>query len=63
MSTPRCPICKRSVPAPKANPTHPFCSPRCKLIDLGNWLDGEYRIPTESAWVDESDDGAEGSSS
>ena len=25
----------------------PFCSSRCKLIDLGNWIDGSYRLPTE----------------
>lgn len=25
-------------------PTFPFCSDRCKLIDLGSWLDEEYRI-------------------
>jgi endogenous inhibitor of DNA gyrase (YacG/DUF329 family) len=28
-------------------PQFPFCSPRCKLIDLGRWLDGSYRIPAE----------------
>lgn len=27
------------------NPDFPFCSPRCKLIDLGRWLGEEYRIP------------------
>ncbi len=26
----------------------PFCSSRCRLIDLGRWIDGEYRIPGES---------------
>jgi uncharacterized protein len=25
--------------------TFPFCSDRCKLIDLGRWLDGKYQIP------------------
>lgn len=25
----------------------PFCSPRCKTIDLGRWLDGDYRLPSE----------------
>ncbi len=29
------------------NPFRPFCSERCKLIDLGAWVDGEYRIPGE----------------
>jgi len=24
---------------------HPFCSERCKLLDLGNWIDERYRVP------------------
>jgi endogenous inhibitor of DNA gyrase (YacG/DUF329 family) len=27
------------------NPSFPFCSPACKVVDLGRWLDGTYRIP------------------
>ena len=46
----RCPICKKSVEAANdagaSTPKHfPFCSERCKLIDLGRWLDGKYQIP------------------
>ncbi len=43
----KCPICKTPVPdAAAARPaTYPFCSDRCKLIDLGRWLDGKYQIP------------------
>ncbi|HEU5056419.1 MAG TPA: DNA gyrase inhibitor YacG [Kofleriaceae bacterium] len=42
----RCPIC-RGAPAPRdENPAFPFCSERCRLIDLGNWLGETYRIPT-----------------
>ena len=40
----RCPICKQSV-AGEGNPFRPFCSERCKLIDLDNWLEGRYRVP------------------
>lgn len=41
---PGCPVCGQAV-APDA--THfPFCSKRCKLIDLGRWLGGYYRIET-----------------
>jgi endogenous inhibitor of DNA gyrase (YacG/DUF329 family) len=29
------------------SPARPFCSPRCRLIDLGNWLSGRYRIAGE----------------
>ena len=43
-----CPICKK--PVDEADDTHtpryyPFCSERCKLIDLGRWLGGKYQIP------------------
>jgi len=40
-----CPICKKVLDVPPDHPSRPFCSPRCKLADLGNWLDGAYRIP------------------
>lgn len=40
----RCPVCKRET-AWKGNPFRPFCSERCKLIDLDNWLVERYRIP------------------
>jgi endogenous inhibitor of DNA gyrase (YacG/DUF329 family) len=43
-----CPICGRDAPprdAEPKNPAFPFCSPACKLIDLGRWLDGAYRVP------------------
>jgi uncharacterized protein len=44
----KCPICKRDVEESKGgerNRFHPFCSERCKLIDLGRWLGGRYQIP------------------
>ena len=31
------------------NPFRPFCSERCKLIDFGNWADGNYRVPSQDA--------------
>ena len=41
----RCPICKREIKdAPDDLSSRPFCSPRCKTIDLGNWLSEAYRI-------------------
>ncbi len=39
-----CPICKEIVKK-DSNSHFPFCSERCKLIDLGAWLGGEYKIP------------------
>ena len=37
-----CPTCKKPVTA--ADPDFPFCSERCRLIDLGKWASGDYRI-------------------
>jgi len=46
----KCPICKKPVPdeGPDRPATYPFCSERCKLIDLGRWLDGKYQVPSSS---------------
>lgn len=43
----RCAICAKAVDPAKENPAFPFCSSRCKLLDLGNWLDGRYAVPGE----------------
>ncbi|HXS13033.1 MAG TPA: DNA gyrase inhibitor YacG [Acidobacteriaceae bacterium] len=37
-----CPICKKPVD-PSSNDA-PFCSDRCRLIDLGKWASGDYRV-------------------
>ena len=44
----RCPICKQEVPS-EGNPFRPFCSERCKLLDLDNWLEGRYRVPDSTS--------------
>ena len=41
----QCPICKKDAPY-QGNPFRPFCSERCKLLDLDNWLSERYRIST-----------------
>ncbi|AUX21058.1 hypothetical protein SOCEGT47_015360 [Sorangium cellulosum] len=40
-----CPICRKSAGPRPENPAFPFCSAQCKLVDLGRWLDGSYRVP------------------
>ena len=40
----RCPVCRRMTTW-EENPWRPFCSERCKLIDLGAWASEEYKIP------------------
>lgn len=39
-----CPVCKKRE-VKKGESHWPFCSPRCKLIDLGKWASGDYAIP------------------
>ncbi len=39
----RCPICRKETTW-RDNPNRPFCSERCKLIDLDNWLSERYRV-------------------
>jgi len=38
----RCPICKKTVKS--KDPEFPFCSARCRLVDLGKWASGAYVI-------------------
>jgi endogenous inhibitor of DNA gyrase (YacG/DUF329 family) len=40
-----CPICGEEVAPRGANKAFPFCSARCKSIDLGKWLNEDYRVP------------------
>lgn len=47
--TVRCPTCRQPSGARGANRAFPFCSDRCRLLDMGRWLDGAYRIPGEPA--------------
>jgi endogenous inhibitor of DNA gyrase (YacG/DUF329 family) len=50
-----CPSCQRAVLPRAQNPCFPFCSDRCRAVDLGRWLGGEYRIAARS--TDEDEDG------
>ena len=42
-----CPICGKqfSFKSVECSPEFPFCSRRCRLIDLGRWLKGDYTVP------------------
>jgi len=45
VTTVKCPTCEHAVEWTADNPYRPFCSRRCKLIDLGAWVDGSNHIP------------------
>jgi len=51
--SPPCPICNQAPPPRADNSSFPFCSERCRLVDLGHWLEEDYRI------ADLDDDGGE----
>jgi endogenous inhibitor of DNA gyrase (YacG/DUF329 family) len=40
----KCPRCGQEAER-ESNPFRPFCSERCRLIDLGRWVSGSYSIP------------------
>ena len=44
----KCPTCKRPVEWTEASVYRPFCSDRCRLIDLGGWLTEQHAIPDET---------------
>jgi len=48
----KCPQCGKKT-SWEGNPYRPFCSERCKLLDLGHWLAEEYRIKVPSEGVEE----------
>jgi hypothetical protein len=49
----RCPICDRPVAPREENRAFPFCSPRCKGVELGKWLNEEYRVAVDPSSDDE----------
>ena len=51
---PHCPVCKRALALDADAALRPFCSRRCKDVDLGRWLTGSYAIPVVE---DEDEDG------
>jgi endogenous inhibitor of DNA gyrase (YacG/DUF329 family) len=48
-----CVYCRRRPVDPA---WRPFCSERCRLLDLSGWIDGSYRVPGEPAAADDDDD-------
>ncbi len=48
-----CPICHKIIEW-EGNRFRPFCSERCKLIDLGYWATESYRVPSKSEEEEES---------
>jgi endogenous inhibitor of DNA gyrase (YacG/DUF329 family) len=50
-----CPICQRAAKARSTNTSAPFCSERCRQVDLGKWLNEDYAMPAEDAVPSDAD--------
>jgi endogenous inhibitor of DNA gyrase (YacG/DUF329 family) len=55
-----CPICNRPASPRAQNASAPFCTPRCKQIDLGNWFSEKYAVPVPEG--EEAEEGLPGES-
>jgi uncharacterized protein len=59
----KCPNCQRPVPWVPESKYRPFCSERCRLIDLGEWIDEKHKISEPIAdaqggsWLDADSNG------
>jgi uncharacterized protein len=51
----KCPKCGKKADT-EGNRYRPFCSERCKMLDLGNWLSGSYGIPEENNTTEDSEE-------
>jgi endogenous inhibitor of DNA gyrase (YacG/DUF329 family) len=45
----RCPTCRSLVRPRQENPAFPFCTSRCRAVDLGRWFTGGYHVPGDPA--------------
>jgi endogenous inhibitor of DNA gyrase (YacG/DUF329 family) len=57
----KCPICSAGYEIASLDdlPSFPFCTDRCKLIDLGRWVDAKYVIPVKPGPSDSDEDADE----
>jgi len=51
-----CPQCGKEVVWSSKSPYRPFCSERCKLIDLWQWANENYRVPADETPLDQTGD-------
>lgn len=50
----KCPTCGKQVEW-AGNEHRPFCTEKCKLLDLGEWIEGNYSLPDEGSGLSEED--------
>lgn len=54
----RCPICRKYLPSSDVK-TFPFCSDKCRLLDLDNWIEGRYTVSRPVDPTDQENEGGE----
>ncbi len=52
----KCPQCGKPNTWREDNLYRPFCSERCRLIDLGEWAEEKYRLPSEEGGLSDDDE-------
>ncbi len=52
-----CPICGAEAKTRPENPAFPFCCARCQTVDLGKWLNEEYRVPIDDSSDEDDSEG------
>jgi len=51
----KCPTCKKESVYSEENPYRPFCSEKCRFVDLGQWLEEDYSIAGDDpAFIEDS---------
>lgn len=45
----KCPVCKKFVTSKPGQQPFPFCSEYCQAVDLGRWINEEYRVPVDQS--------------
>jgi uncharacterized protein len=55
----RCPTCRRDIEWSDAYPFRPFCSERCRMVDLGAWLSDQRAIPGKEGELGDESAGAD----
>ena len=51
-----CPVCRKKFDSELTGQAMPFCSERCRSVDLGRWLNEEYGLPVEPEAEEEPED-------
>ena len=49
----KCPGCGKEIQYCTSNPDRPFCSEKCRMVDLGGWFNEQYAVPDQYSSPDD----------